>query len=358
MRRLAPVLIACVIIAAGCSSPGRMASVPAPNGGFTRPASINGPVPPPPPSFVPHAPSSVTRKPLAVHPSFFAGEVALTNGVYYLRLPNGNVFGYYSYLPDQNYIYHFDMGYEYVFDANDGKSGVYLYDFYSKRWWYTSPQFSFPYIYDFANGGSVEYYYPDSGNPGHYTSYPRYFYVFGNQPQPGIQIIPAEPPDWTFNAGTTSTPMTSSGGSTSVGSSQGVTWAATWGHNNATGTFTLTSSLAVSPSDATPSNFFPLSNGWHVVSYLKLVAVPAVRADQVPAQTITVNSPSTFGGTQCSLYNMNASPTGLSWPATPLGPYTPSGNTLAIPATTPPSGTVDVRSAGNGGPTILALACH
>ena len=31
------------------------------------------------------------------HPTFFDGEAALSNGVYYLTFPNSNVFGYYSY---------------------------------------------------------------------------------------------------------------------------------------------------------------------------------------------------------------------------------------------------------------------
>ena len=65
-------------------------------------------------------------KPAPVHPPFFAGETALTNGVYYLAFQNGKPFGYYAYLSDPHYIYHFDMGYEYVFDAADGHDSVYL----------------------------------------------------------------------------------------------------------------------------------------------------------------------------------------------------------------------------------------
>ena len=110
-------------------------------------------------------------------PPFFAGQTTLSNGVYYLTLPNGNLFGYYSFLGDPAYLYHFDLGYEYVFDAGDGKSGVYLYDFASSDFFYTSPTFPFPYLYDF-NLQSVVYYYPDTANAGHYTTSPRYFYVF------------------------------------------------------------------------------------------------------------------------------------------------------------------------------------
>src|SRR5262249_4504837 len=46
----------------------------------------------------------------SVHPAFFAGELAAGNGVYSLRFPNGNLFGYYSYLSG-GWIYHFDAGY-------------------------------------------------------------------------------------------------------------------------------------------------------------------------------------------------------------------------------------------------------
>ena len=114
----------------------------------------------------------------SAYPAFFDGQSALSGGVYYLAFPNGNYFGYYSFLTDPNYLFHFDMGYEYIFDANDGKSGVYLYDFKSNGFFYTSPSFPFPYLYDFALN-SVVYYYPDPNNAGHYnTNGVRYFYVF------------------------------------------------------------------------------------------------------------------------------------------------------------------------------------
>jgi Metallo-peptidase family M12B Reprolysin-like len=111
------------------------------------------------------------------HPPFFTGEIALQNGVYYLRFPNGTPFGYYTYLTDPRWIYHFDMGYEYWFDANDGRSGIYFYDNTSTHFFYTSPSFPFPYLYDFTLN-TVLYYYPDTNNPGHYTTNPRYFYNF------------------------------------------------------------------------------------------------------------------------------------------------------------------------------------
>ncbi|HWT07337.1 MAG TPA: hypothetical protein VN224_16345, partial [Xanthomonadales bacterium] len=147
------------------------------------PTDLSLAVPPAPPNFIPARPSGSRasgRSPSAAHASFFAGEAALSNGVYYLALPNGNPFGYYSYLTDSNYIYHFDAGYEYVVDANDGKGGVYFYDFASSHWWYTGLTFPFPYLYDFSLKAFL-YYDPDTNNAGHYTTNPRYFYNFGTQ---------------------------------------------------------------------------------------------------------------------------------------------------------------------------------
>jgi streptogramin lyase len=113
---------------------------------------------------------------IALPPPFFNGQVSNPNGVDYLQFPDGNVFGYYTlqYFP---YVYHFDMGFEYFIDANDGQGGVYFYDFTSTHFFYTSPTL-FPYLYDFSLNAWL-YYYPDTSNPGHYTTNPRYFYNFG-----------------------------------------------------------------------------------------------------------------------------------------------------------------------------------
>jgi hypothetical protein len=127
-------------------------------------------------AFVTQCPTTgPTPTPTPTHPPFFMGEVPLGNGVYYLQFPNRTPFGYYAYLSDQRFIYHFDMGYEYWFDTNDGQSGIYFYDFMSNHSFYTSPSFPFPYLYDFSLN-TVLYYYPDTNNPGHYTTNPRYFY--------------------------------------------------------------------------------------------------------------------------------------------------------------------------------------
>jgi len=45
------------------------------------------------------------------------------------------------------------------------------------HFFYTSPSFPFPYLYDFSLN-TVLYYFPDPNNPGHYTTNPRYFYNF------------------------------------------------------------------------------------------------------------------------------------------------------------------------------------
>ena len=175
MRRITFGLICCVLAVTGCApGNGGGSSVPparAAHGAFAVPQAISRAVPPAPPNFVPKPPSTTASSPVrrtssnVSQTAFFQGAVALSNGVYYLTLPGGNIFGYYSILPDPNYIYHFDMGYEYVFDAGDGHGGVYLYDFASSHWWYTSRTYEFPYVYDFSLS-SVLYYYPDATERG------------------------------------------------------------------------------------------------------------------------------------------------------------------------------------------------
>ena len=55
---------------------------------------------------------------------------------------------------------------------------MYFYDFASNDFFYTSPTFPFPYLYDFGLQSTV-YYYPDPNSSGHYTTGPRYFFDFG-----------------------------------------------------------------------------------------------------------------------------------------------------------------------------------
>ena len=116
--------------------------------------------------------------------TFFDRQVPVGKSTYYMghdaAQPSGGDFGYYGYFEDRRYVYHFQLGFEYAVDAADGADGVYLYDFKSSGWFYTSPQFAYPYLYDF-NLGSVVYYFgnapvTEGGDP----TGTRYFYVFKN----------------------------------------------------------------------------------------------------------------------------------------------------------------------------------
>ncbi len=120
---------------------------------------------------------TITVAAVQAHPAFFTGEVSLTNGVYYLQFPgDGNLFGYYNYQAFP-WFYHYDLGFEYFIDANDGKGSAYWYDSASGHWFYTSPSL-FPELYDFTASAWL-YYFPDTKNPGHYTANPRYFANLG-----------------------------------------------------------------------------------------------------------------------------------------------------------------------------------
>jgi WD40 repeat protein len=110
------------------------------------------------------------------HPAFFNGETVLGSFWYYLLFANGTPFGYYGYLANQNFIYHIDLGYEYLFDPNDANHGIFFYDFASNHIFYTSPS-TFPGLYDF-NLNTWLYYLPDFNNPGRYSHNPRWFYNF------------------------------------------------------------------------------------------------------------------------------------------------------------------------------------
>jgi hypothetical protein len=106
---------------------------------------------------------------------FLVGQQTATNGGYYLQFTNGNFFGYYT-VPGNGWIDHADLGYEYLIEANDGKEGIYFYDWASSTYWYTTPSL-FPYLFDFTLDTWL-YYLPDPNNPGHYTTNPRRFYDY------------------------------------------------------------------------------------------------------------------------------------------------------------------------------------
>jgi hypothetical protein len=114
----------------------------------------------------------------AIYPdAFFNGEQALSSMWSYLQLPDGNPFGYYAFLQGSPstpnaWLFHDDLGYEYVVPGSASGS-VYFYDLASNHWWYTSSSL-FPYLYDFTLNSWI-YYFPNTANPGHYTTSPRYF---------------------------------------------------------------------------------------------------------------------------------------------------------------------------------------
>jgi hypothetical protein len=93
-----------------------------------------------------------------------------SGGVYYLQFPDENVFGYYNY-PSSSILFHYDMGFEAFIPGS--AADIYLYDFTSVHWWYTSSTL-FPYLYGFTLNSWI-YYFPNTTSPGHYTTNPRYF---------------------------------------------------------------------------------------------------------------------------------------------------------------------------------------
>ncbi|MGO9451699.1 MAG: hypothetical protein ACLQDV_11760 [Candidatus Binataceae bacterium] len=113
-----------------------------------------------------------------LYPAFFTGQKNDNGGTWQLNFPNGTFFGYYS-LASYPYLYQYGLGYEYVYDANDGASGVYFWDSSLNAFLYTNPS-DFPYFYDFASSTWLWYYYGTS----------RYFYEF----PPGSRGVFFSPP--------------------------------------------------------------------------------------------------------------------------------------------------------------------
>lgn len=102
------------------------------------------------------------------HPSFFSGEAFLSGDFAYLSFGTGKEFGYYSY-QYYPYLYHSDLGFEYVIPSTGADNGVYLYDFKLQSFLYTSPTL-YPYFYNFKE--SAFYYYFVG------TTAPRVFFDF------------------------------------------------------------------------------------------------------------------------------------------------------------------------------------
>jgi hypothetical protein len=139
-------------------------------GSYTCTLTVNGT------GATPSAPavSSSTVITLNVAPlGFFAPEVSVGSGLDFETLSSGTLFGYFAYLQSNTIIYHIDLGYEGIANANDGGNGIYMYDFTSGHWWYTNPS-TFPFLYDFTLQSWI-YYFPLQGVSGRYTYNPRQF---------------------------------------------------------------------------------------------------------------------------------------------------------------------------------------
>ena len=113
--------------------------------------------------------TSLCASGVGVVATFFNDEALAGSGIWQLTFPDHTFFGYYSlaYYPN---LYHFGLGWEYVYDANDGAGGVYFYDFGLKVFLYTNPS-DFPFLYDYSSSHWLWYYYGTS----------RYFYEFGGR---------------------------------------------------------------------------------------------------------------------------------------------------------------------------------
>ncbi|HWF18921.1 MAG TPA: hypothetical protein VG754_06610 [Verrucomicrobiae bacterium] len=111
---------------------------------------------------------------------FFMGQIDLASHVEWVQFSDGAPFGYYDVM-DFGFpcFYHFDLGFEWYFDANNSSHGCYLYDFSSDTFFYTAPDV-FPYLYDFTLNAWL-YYFPDPNAQDHYSHNPRYFYNFGTK---------------------------------------------------------------------------------------------------------------------------------------------------------------------------------
>src|ERR1700722_13801248 len=127
---------------------------------------------------------------LPAPPHFFDGAtpVAGSTNVFFLKFPNGNVFGYYTYrYVDQagnSQIGHFDMG-EVFFYPNATQSSAAIYDFNSRHQMLTSS--NFPLLYDLDLTDTISFgpftlnlpgiisYLADPNNANRYTMNPRLF---------------------------------------------------------------------------------------------------------------------------------------------------------------------------------------
>ena len=172
-------------------------------------------------------------------------------------------------------------------------------------------------------------------------------------------------PDYQFLGATATRSFSASGGTIAAGPYQGVTLSSIWGSNGNT-TTTFTASIAKGGSgsaDVTPASpAFPFYTGSvHVVTYMKFTGTPQAHFAQTPDLTVTVASPSTFGGASCALYGASANGGVISW-SPQIGPATPSSATTGTvhfsAQSLPPPNTVAIGNATDGNPAYLFLGCQ
>jgi hypothetical protein len=110
--------------------------------------------------------------------SFFDGQQpSSVPGWSYLQFPDGTPFGYYVFLEGSastadSWIFHADLGYEYL-EPGATAGSLFMYDLASGHWWYTASS-QFPYLYDFTLNTWL-YYFPNPNVLGRYSTNPRYF---------------------------------------------------------------------------------------------------------------------------------------------------------------------------------------
>jgi len=109
-------------------------------------------------------------------PAFFSGEIEIGTNTFYLA-KSGTAFGFYQWRTSSQ-IHHLDLGDEYVLPSQEKTPAVYLFDFKSGHWFYSS--FSqLPYLYDLTQKVWLRYL-PEPGRPGRYTAHPRRFQNMSN----------------------------------------------------------------------------------------------------------------------------------------------------------------------------------
>jgi hypothetical protein len=117
--------------------------------------------------FYPSRPVTTSQVFSTPNTTFIVSVADLFNGtIVGANLKLSPWYGYYLY-GSYPLVYEYNLGYQYVYDAGGG--AVYLYDYRSGHFWYTSPSY-FPFLYDYSLGTFL-YYYQGNGNPRYFQDY-------------------------------------------------------------------------------------------------------------------------------------------------------------------------------------------